>query len=50
MVGWVRGLLPPGSDDGVVLGVGRVLVIIHPFCQEMKTIALKLHKHEYSIM
>ena len=40
--------LPTGSEERGVLGVGSIPVAILPSCQDMKTIALKLHKHEYS--
>ena len=42
-------VLPPtGSDERGVLGVGSIPVAIFPSCQDMKTIALKLPKQEYS--
>ena len=41
-------LLPTGSEERGVLGVGGIPVAILPSCQDMKTIALYLHKHEYS--
>ena len=33
-------LLPTGSEEREVLGVGSIPVAILPFCQDMKTIAL----------
>ena len=41
-------LLPTGSEERGVVGVGSILVAIHPSCQNMKTIALYLHRYEYS--
>ena len=41
-------LLPSGSEERGVLGVGSMPVAIFPSCQYMKTIALSLHEHEYS--
>ena len=37
-------LLPTGSEEGEVLGVGSIPVAILPSCQKMKIIALQLHK------
>ena len=37
-------LLPSGSEDRGVVGVGSILHAILPSCQDMKTIAL----HDYS--
>ena len=37
---WVLNLLPSGSEEREVLGVGSIPVAILPFCQDMKTIAL----------
>ena len=42
------GPLPTGSEERGILGVGSIPVPILPSCQNMKTIALYLHKHEYS--
>ena len=33
-------LLPTGSDEREVLGVGSISVAIFPSCQDMKTVAL----------
>ena len=41
-------VLPIGSEERGVVGVGSILVAIHPSCQNMKTIALYLHRYEYS--
>ena len=41
-------LLPIGSEERGVLGVGSIPVAILPSCQNVKTFALQLHKHEYS--
>ena len=41
-------LLPTRSEERGVLGVGSIPVAILPSCQDMKTIALQLYKHEYS--
>ena len=43
-------LLPTGSEEREVLGVGSIPPPILPSCQDMKAIALLyiLHKHEYS--
>ena len=41
-------LQPTGSEESGVLEVGSIPVAIPPSCQDMKTIALQLHKHEYS--
>ena len=38
-------LLPTRSEERGVLGVGSIHVAILQFCQDMKTIALYLHKH-----
>ena len=35
-----NGLLPTGSEEREVLGVGSIPVAILPSCQDMKTIAL----------
>ena len=43
-----QNLLPTGSEERGVLGVGSIPVVILPSCQDMKTITLQLHKHEYS--
>ena len=36
-------LLPTGSEEGEVLGVGSIPIAILPSCQNMKIIALQLH-------
>ena len=41
-------LLPTRSEEREVLGVGSIHVAILPSCQDIKIIALYLHKHEYS--
>ena len=41
-------LLPTGSEERGVLGVGSIPVAILPSCQNVKTFALQLHKHKYS--
>ena len=41
-------LLPIGSEKRGVLGIGSIPVAMMPSCQEMKNIAVELHKHEYS--
>ena len=43
-------LLPTGTEEREVLGVGSIPVAILPSCQDMhmETIALELHNHEYS--
>ena len=41
-------LLPTGSEERGVLGVESIPGAIFPSCQNMKTIALQLHKHEYN--
>ena len=41
-------LLPTGSEEREVLGVASIPVAILPSLQNMKIIALQLHKHEYS--
>ena len=41
-------LLPTGSEEREVLGVGSIPVAILPSCHDMKTIAILLHKHEYN--
>ena len=41
-------LIPSGSEEGGVLTVGSIPVAILPSCQNFKTIALYLHKHEHS--
>ena len=38
-------LLPTGSEEREVLGVGSIPVAILPSCQDSKIIALQLHKH-----
>ena len=43
-------LLPTGSEEKEVLGVGSIPVAILPSCQDMKTIALYFHKYEYSLV
>ena len=42
------GLLPTGSEEIEVLRVGSIPVAILFSCQDMKTIAIYLHKQEYS--
>ena len=42
------GLLPTGSEEKGVLGIGSIPVALLPSCQDMKTIALYLHKYNYS--
>ena len=37
---WELHLLPTGSEEREVLGVGSIPVAILPSCQDMKTIAL----------
>ena len=41
-------LLPTRSEERGVLGAGIIPVAILPSCQDMKTIALYLHKNEIS--
>ena len=41
-------LLPTGSEEREVLGVGSIPFAILPSCQDMKTFALLMHKHQYS--
>ena len=41
-------LLPTGSEERGVLGVGSIPVAICPSCQNMKTIAKYLHRYGYS--
>ena len=41
-------LLPTGSEERGVLGVGSIPVAIFPACQNMKTIASYLHRYGYS--
>ena len=41
-------LLPTGSEEREVLGVGSIPVAILPSCHDMNPIALHLHEHEYS--
>ena len=41
-------LLLTGSEEREVLGVGSIPVVILPFCEYMKDIALCLHKYEYN--
>ena len=41
-------LLPTGSEEKEVLKVGSIPVALLSSCQDMKSIALELHKHEYS--
>ena len=41
------------TDETGVLGVGggvSIPIAILPSCQDMKTIALQLHKHEHSLV
>ena len=40
-------LLPTGSEERGVFRVGSIPVAILPSCQNIKTIALYLIKHEY---
>ena len=40
--------LPTRSEERGVLGVGSIPVAILPSCQDMRTIVLQMHKHEYS--
>ena len=40
-------LRPTGSEERGVFKVGSIPVAILPSCQHMKTIALKMHNHEY---
>ena len=40
-------LLPTGSEERGVLGVGSISVAILPSCQDMKNVALYMHKYEY---
>ena len=40
-------LLPTGSEEREVLGVGVIPVAILPSRQDMKTVALLLNKHKY---
>ena len=40
-------LLPTRSEERGMLGVGSIPVSIIPSFQDMKTIALYLHKHEF---
>ena len=44
----VATLLPTRSEEKGVLGIGSVPVAILPSCQDIKPIALLLHKYEYS--
>ena len=37
-------LLPPGSEERKVLGVGSIPVAVLPSCQNMKIIASQLHR------
>ena len=41
-------LVPTGSEKREVLWVGSIPAAILLSCQDMKNIALQLHKHEYS--
>ena len=41
-------ILPTGSEWRGVLGVESIPVATLPSCQDMKIVALQLHKHEYS--
>ena len=41
-------LLPTGSEEKEVLGVGSIPVAILPSCQYMKNIALLLHRSQYN--
>ena len=43
-----RQRLPTGCEDRGVLGIGSIPVAILPSCQDTKTSALYLHKHENS--
>ena len=43
-------LLPTGSEERGVLWFGSIPVAILPSCQDMKTIALSLHKHAYIVV
>ena len=45
---WNNDLLLTRSEEREVLGVGSIPVAILPSCQDIETIALKLHKHDYS--
>ena len=47
MYGHVQ-LLPFRSEEREVLGIGIIPVVMLLSCQYMKTVALELHKHEYS--
>ena len=41
-------LLPSGSEERGVLGVGSIPVALLLFCQNMELIALYFHRYEYS--
>ena len=41
-------LQPTGSEEREVLRVGSIPVAILSSCQDLKTIALYLHKYEYT--
>ena len=41
-------LLPTGSEDREILGVGSIPVAILLSCQNVRNNALLLHKHAYS--
>ena len=43
-----QNLLPTRCEEREVLGVGTIPVAILPSYQDVKTIALYFHKHEYS--
>ena len=45
---WGLILLPKGSEEREVLGVGSISVAILHSCQDMKTVAILLPKHKYS--
>ena len=38
-------LLPTGSEEREVLGVGSIPIAILPSCQDRKTFELSMHKH-----
>ena len=43
-------LLPTGSEERGALGVGSIPVVVHPppRVNDVRNVALTLHKHEYS--
>ena len=41
-------LLPTGSEEKEVSGVGSIIAAILTSCQDMNPISLQLHEHEYS--